>query len=266
MDKRNYTLLDNQIWEDENLSHAEFRVLSYLIRTYGLDYGYSFPLREQIINKCHVNPKTLSKVLKGLQEKSYITIRKHKNKTGWNNIYYIHKYLVASKKEVKPNVQDMNIKEVPEEVKPKLDEAPEAPEDVKPEVEASTNELLVNKNCKLTKKLTKDDIVDINKMDTEKLIQAINQANKKQGNKAYHINYLKTTYRNIENNLLQPHREALEVKTNNYSNNDNKNNTEVNTKPLTRYHNSFNEHYKNYGEDELEAKLLKMQAKRKGLA
>ena len=59
------------------------------------------------------------------------------------------------------------------------------------------------------------------------------------------------------------------------ANNQNKNNTQGQTnisnvkntsKPVvTQFHGSFNEHFRNYSEDELEAKLLRAQNKKRGL-
>ena len=47
-----------------------------------------------------------------------------------------------------------------------------------------------------------------------------------------------------------------ETKNHNYNSNYNKDRT---PKVVTRYHNSFNEHFRKYSEDELEAKLLRVQ-------
>lgn len=237
MNKESYTLLDNQIWEDENLSHTEFRVLSYLIRTYSLEHGYSFPKRETIIKKCKMHKDTLNKVLNDLEAKGYITRATNPHKGGRNNIYYIHKYLVASKKD---------------KVKPKVEEAP---------IEASTNELLVIEKAKVKRELNDNDKEYLNGLNTDILIKAIERANKFKPN-GYHIRYITSCYESIEKELQEERRQATEPKTSNNSS-DNK---KSNTKALTKYHNTFNEHYKNYGEDELEEKLLKMQAKRRGLA
>lgn len=260
MNKESYTLLDNRIWEDENLSHAEFRVLSYLIRKYSLEYGYSFPLREQIINKCHVNPKTLNKVLNSLEERGYITRKKHKTKNGWNNIYYIHKYLVVSKK-----AQDL--KKAPK-VNEKANEIV-----VENGREQLANELLVKQSSKvLNKQLKTDDIAKLNALDTDILIKAIDRANKYKS-EGYYIGYLFSTYESIKNNAQEPHRELQSNKTSNNSTNDKKSNTEVtgkyvnNNYPVkTKYHQQLNEHFRNYEEDELERKLLEAQARKRGLA
>lgn len=53
-----------------------------------------------------------------------------------------------------------------------------------------------------------------------------------------------------------------ETKTYNYNNNTNYSKDRA-PKVVTRYHNSFNEHFRKYSEDELEAKLLKVQNSKK---
>ena len=246
MTKESYTLLDNQIWEDENLSHTEFRVLSYLIRTYSLEYGYSFPKRETIVKKCKIHKDTLNKVLNSLEEKGYITRSINRHKGGRNNIYYINKYLVAIKKDT-----------------------PEAPSDeskADDKQDQSSNELLVKQKAKLVRQLKAEELEEINQLDTELLIKAINQANFYKPN-GYHIGYLLKAYDTVKNNPSKPQREAQSNKPSNNSNNNKKDNTGANTKPLTRYHGTFNEHFRNYAPDELEEQLLKIQAKkRKGLA
>ena len=235
------------IWKDENLKPNEKLVLIYLIDYYSLKDGYSYKIREVIEKEIGLARNTLNKVLNSLEEKGYITRAKHKTKTGWNNIYYIHKYLVASKKDT-----------------------PEAPADAnKVEnidlVETSTNELLVEQKGKTVRKLKAEELEEINQLDTELLIKAIERANLYKPN-GYHIGYLLKTYDSVKN-PTEPQKQAQSNKPSNNSNNNKKDNTGANTKPLTRYHGTFNEHFRNYAPDELEEQLLKMQAKkRKGLA
>lgn len=255
MTAESYTILDNEIWEDRNLSHTEFRVLSYLIGTYSLKDGYSFPKRETIAEKCKVHKDTLNKVLNSLEAKGYITRATNPHKGGRNNIYYIHKYLVVSKKGVAES------------------DTQEAPADKKADVknkhireELSTNELLVKERVHLRSKMTDLIREQLNELDTDILIKAIDRANsyKPEG---YYIGYLLNVYDSVKNIKSEPPREAQDNKPSNNSSSNRKDNRGANTKPLTRYHGTFNEHFRNYSEDELEAKLLKAQAeKRKGLA
>lgn len=97
-----YTVIDNRIFEDENLKHTEFRVLTYLIRNYNTSKGYSFPTREQIVKSCKMNKDTVGSALNSLEEKGYITRKNNPSKAGRNTIYLIHKYLVieSSPKEI----------------------------------------------------------------------------------------------------------------------------------------------------------------------
>ncbi|MBU5337505.1 helix-turn-helix domain-containing protein [Intestinibacter bartlettii] len=90
-----YTSIDNDFYSDRNLDPYEKTVLSYLIRYYNSNFGYSFPTREQIQQDNNISPSKLTKTLKSLQEKGYITIKNNHKKAGRNNIYYINKYLVV---------------------------------------------------------------------------------------------------------------------------------------------------------------------------
>lgn len=90
-----YTIIDNDIWKDNNIKGYEKLVLIYLVRNFNVNYGYSFPLREQIQEATGISKDTLNKVLNSLEEKGYITRSKREGKAGRNNIYYINKYLVG---------------------------------------------------------------------------------------------------------------------------------------------------------------------------
>ena len=114
-----YTLIDNEIFEDENLTHTEFRVLTYLIRNYNSDLGYSFPTRKLMIEKCNMSKDTLNKVLNSLEERGYITRKTNPLKSGRNNIYYIHKYLFMPRQN--DRVEDENIEKIDENIE-KIDE------------------------------------------------------------------------------------------------------------------------------------------------
>ena len=85
-----YTLIENNLIDDNNLSHTEFRVMINLVRMYNSNLGYAFPTRETLVKKCKMNKDTLGKVLNSLEAKGYITRGKHKTNKGWNNIYYIN--------------------------------------------------------------------------------------------------------------------------------------------------------------------------------
>nr|UVM83319.1 MAG: replication initiator protein A [Bacteriophage sp.] len=95
IDEGNWTPIHNDFYSDRNLDPYEKTVLSYLIRYYNFNFGYSFPTREQIQHDNNISPSKLTKTLKSLQEKGYITIKNNHKKAGRNNIYYINKYLVG---------------------------------------------------------------------------------------------------------------------------------------------------------------------------
>ena len=111
-----YTIIDNDFYSDRNIDVYEKAVLSYLIRYYNVNLGYSFPTRQQIQDDAGISTGKLNKVLNSLEEKGYITRSKREGKAGRNNIYYIHKYLVGQETssqastEPKPNNKSRNKK------------------------------------------------------------------------------------------------------------------------------------------------------------
>lgn len=269
MVNESYTLLDNKIWEDENLSHAEFRVLSYLIRMYSLEHGYSFPTREQIIKKCHVNPKTLNSVLNTLEAKGYITRGKHKTETGWNNIYYIHKYLVVNNfdnktvSEPQREVSDnQSINNSTDNIKPLTNENTEP---INQELELTANEQLLYREG--IQKLNSEQKELLNKLDTDRLIKTIEIA--KQNTNNLNFNYLIKIYNNnfkkktAPKTTEEPHKDnngkAVKGAYQQVFTGDKKDYVNNNYPVKTKYHGTFNEHWRKYSEEELEAKLLKVQ-------
>ena len=122
-----YTIIDNEFYSDRNIDVYEKAVLSYLIRYYNTDLGYSFPTRQQIQDDTGISTGKLNKVLNSLEEKGYITRSKREGKAGRNNIYYIHKYLVGQETssqastEPKPNNKSRNKKKQATEPQEDLD-------------------------------------------------------------------------------------------------------------------------------------------------
>ncbi len=254
------TTIDNKFYSDRNLDIYEKAVLSYLIRYYNTKLGYSFPTRKQIQEDNGISTGKLNQVLNNLEEKGYITRAINPHKGGRNNIYYIHKYLVSSKKEAPAEtINDTN--------------SDDANSNIKKAVEASTNELLVNEKAKVKRDLNENDKEYLKELDTDTLIKAIDRANEFKP-KGYHIGYIAKCYDTIKKEQQEEDRQAKESKTSNNSDDNNKGNTGANTKDYhnnnysvkTKYHDTFNEHFRDYTPDELERKLLKMQAKRKSLA
>lgn len=106
-----YTNISNSIIDDENLDPYEKTVLIYLVRLNNKTFGYSFPKKETMENVLKISPKKLTKTLRALQEKGYITIKQKPCQAGKKNIYYINdKYLVgqetSSQASEKPNTDN----------------------------------------------------------------------------------------------------------------------------------------------------------------
>lgn len=121
-----YTIIDNDIWKDHNIKGYEKLVLIYLVRNFNVNYGYSFPTREQIQEATGIGNNALNRALNSLEEKGYITRSKREGKAGRNNIYYINKYLVGKQDssqastEPKPNNKSRNKKKQATEVNTSL--------------------------------------------------------------------------------------------------------------------------------------------------
>ena len=121
-----YTIIDNDIWKDHNIKGYEKLVLIYLVRNFNVNYGYSFPTREQIQEATGIGNNALNRALNSLEEKGYITRSKREGKAGRNNIYYINKYLVGQQDssqastEPKPNNKSRNKKKQATEVNTSL--------------------------------------------------------------------------------------------------------------------------------------------------
>ncbi len=117
-----YTIIDNDIWKDHNIKGYEKLVLIYLVRNFNVNYGYSFPTREQIQEATGIGNNALNRALNSLEEKGYITRSKREGKAGRNNIYYINKYLVGQQEssqastKPKPNNKSRNKKKQATEV------------------------------------------------------------------------------------------------------------------------------------------------------
>lgn len=257
------------IWNNRELKGNEKTILIYLCSNYSNKYNYSYPTYEQIQNDVGISRNTLAKVLKSLELKGFITRDKHKTDKGWNNIYYINKFLVVENNEPEPTEQDTNTNtdnisnddlESTTEPLNELSNDNQVINEVVEQKEVSSNELLLKNKANLNNDLTEDQVKQVNKLDTDKLIKAINQANKYAKCK-YSLNYLLAIYNNnfsneaIGTTTEEPHKDNKgQVVKGAYQQKFNSNKTVT-----TKYHNTFNEHFRKY--DDLEAKLLKMQGK-----
>ena len=191
----------------------------YLIGYHNVNYNYSFPTWKQIQEDTGISIKTLGKIFNSLEDKGYIKRDKRKNEEGWNNIYYIdNKYLVASndnENSLEPhrelstdnstNISNDNIKS-----------------DTEPST-MSTNEMLLNNSKKFDKKLDETQRELLNRLDTDRLMKAIADAETTGKYKTYNFAYLLGAYNKLK--------EAPEDKA---------------PKVVTKYHNTFNEHFKEY--------------------
>lgn len=102
------------ILEDKEIKPSEKVLLERLILYYNCEKGYAYPKYEHLMDSLSTNRReTISKNLKSLAEKGYITIGKA-NK-GNKNIYYIHKHLhfVENRKSESKNrtkgIKDKNV-------------------------------------------------------------------------------------------------------------------------------------------------------------
>ena len=240
MNEVEYAKFEKSIWKDTQIKGNEKYILIYLISYHNKKLGYSFPTYEQIQEGTGISRNTVAKLLKSLENKGYITRDKYKTKGGWNNIYYIHKYLVVNNK----NLSELQTDDTDNQSTNSLSNKSESL------IEPTTNELLLSKSDKFDKKLTAEQRTQLNQLDTDRLMKAIEKAEQNGKYKTYTFGYLIAIY----NKPVEPKTEAPKKV--------------VENKTIkTRYHNSFNEHYKNYDYDELEHKLLQMQERRrKGLA
>lgn len=218
------------------------------LRTLSIETGIEYSRTQRKFNEL-VKEKYISYVFKSKSRYNSSIIQCHfiEKKIAYLN----NKYLVVGE-ENKSNLSKPSTEVTENELtnNPSTIEKPLTNETREP-IELNVNEKLIQDNAKLSHELTEAQKEQIINLDTEKLNNSIIQANKFAKSK-YSLNYLLAIY---DNSSKEPHRNTRDA----YK-------QEPNTKPISRYHNSFNEHYKNYSEDELEARLLKAQAKKRGLA
>lgn len=244
------TIIDNQFYSDRNLDVYEKTVLSYLIRYYNKKLGYSYPTRKQIQEDNGISTGKLTQVLNSLESKGYIKRANNPKKGGRNNIYYIYKYIVTDKSD------DITLSEPQREL---IDDnsTNNSNDNIKSDTEPiRKTELSVNEKLLRDvgiQKLNSEQLNKLNKLDTDKLIKTIEIA--KQNSNNINFNYLLAIYNN-KNTYEEPHRnnKGQAVK-------GAKQQVFTGNTVKTKYHDTFNEHYKKYSPDDLEAKLLKVQNK-----
>lgn len=260
------------IWQDKNLKPNEKLVLIYLIDYYNVKEGYCRKTRKQIEEGIGIHKDTLNRVLKRLEAKGYISIGKHKTKHGWNNIYYIHKYLVVAANDVSEGSKPIGSDTKPVELDAKVEADKQEENSIEEEtsIPKTTNELLIDQKAKLRGKMSDLKKEAINELDTDILIQAIDRANKVKP-QGYFIGYILSICddikKNMENNPSEAPRNDLSTKPTNNSSNEKKANRGANKSSTvkTKYHGTFNEHFRKYSDKELEEKLLKVQAAKRSI-
>lgn len=82
-----YTVIDNEIFDNEDLKLNSKALLMYLIRYDNDKDGYAYPSQKKLLDKTGLSKATLLKCLNELEEKGYIKRVKEK---GVNNKYYIN--------------------------------------------------------------------------------------------------------------------------------------------------------------------------------
>lgn len=240
-----YMKLDKEILKDHNLRPLEKLLMIYLIGYHNSDYNYAFPSWKQISEDTGIAKNTLSKIFNSLEDKGYIKRQHNPNKGGRNNIYYIYKYVindtVYNTKPQKAHREVLNTSStnLSNEENESLTEPTVASE-------LSTNERLIENKSNINHKLTDEQLEVLNKLDTDRLLKAIQSANKFSKG-MYSFNYLITIYRNQVKKYVDKPKSNKSVS--------------QSKKVTTKFHNYGNEHYKDYEPDDLEKKLLKMQGK-----
>lgn len=104
-----YTIINNDIFDDENLDTNELAVLLVLIRYYNKSKGYAYPSYDNLKqgSKIKTNAR-ISRTLKSLEEKEYI---KKEVLKGKGSKYFILKGLYQEKTEKKiKKTSNSNIK------------------------------------------------------------------------------------------------------------------------------------------------------------
>ena len=83
--KKDYMKFNNFILAEENLTLEEGYMLQVLFQYHNIQEGYAYPTYTKLMKACKTNRQAkISKILKSLVAKGYITVEKH-----GNNRYYI---------------------------------------------------------------------------------------------------------------------------------------------------------------------------------
>ena len=133
----------------EEFDTNKSKVLKYIL--------YKKRSKQEVKNKFsgNIDSQMLADIIDDLEEKGYITRGKRKTNKGWNNIYYINKYLIAGKKYETKDDQVIGTEEFCEDKK----------ED---SMQISINEKLIEEQANLSHLLSDEQLERLNKMDTDR--------------------------------------------------------------------------------------------------
>jgi len=164
-----YTVIDNDLLENEELSHMEILTLIYLIRFDNKLKGYAYPSLEvlkKLLGYSHI--KYVIKIINSLIAKEYI----RKETVKQRNHYYILKGKVPNVPNV-PNVQ--NVSNVQNEPKGKVQIVPKDYVQKVPTTNTNTN---TNTNTIYISLKFIDDVIDKVKITKEEYVKLINKYSK----------------------------------------------------------------------------------------
>ena len=100
---KDYLQFRNAIKKDANINLEESYLLEVLFDYYNIDCGYAFPSYEVLMEDLKTKRRAkISKILKSLVKKGYISIKKN----GKKNTYYLLKYLFLNKSKSKVKQKD----------------------------------------------------------------------------------------------------------------------------------------------------------------
>lgn len=166
----------NSIHKDNNLSLEEKHLLTILIKYHNYDLGYAFPTYKNLLEECSTNRRAkISKIVKALSEKEYITVKKI---SGNKSTYYINKHLYYVDEEEAVEETKEEVKAVEKQVKKPLIVSDCKESGVQIEIEelmpySIEHQAKISLVLKNVKNLTEKQMFLIGDMDLETLRKAI---------------------------------------------------------------------------------------------
>lgn len=234
----NYFKVSNDIFE-MGLSVHQIVVLTYLSRC-GNNDKKIFPSYATIAKKCKIGLSTAKRTVKELVELGLLSkdVRKQEGKScNDTNIYKINY----------STIQDINTTNDIDETK----DTNENTEPLEEPKEMSENEKLLFNSEKFDKNLTEEQKEELSGLDTDFVIKAIADAETKGKYNTYNYSYFKGAYDKSKSKAMTNKPKSQKKTTGDKT-----------PKVVTKYHNTFNEHFRKYSEEELEKKLHRMKNKK----